>query len=112
MVNTPGEVITKINEFSSSLNELNAQKRSRDVTDQNTAFVDKLYDGFTKLQNNSQVLGVINDRLECVKMIHEENAEIGNTMKTINSNQGEVGKLVTENRGLLDKVKLRKESEF
>ena len=63
-----------------------------------------MYEPYIKLQRIGEHLPEVVQRLECLKVLHEESATISDKITNIKSNQAKVNESLKEGNELLDKV--------
>lgn len=65
-----------------------------------------MYEAYLKLQRIGEQLPEIVQRLECLKVIHEESATISDKITDIKKNQTKINESLKEGNDLLEKVVL------
>lgn len=63
-----------------------------------------MYEAYIKLQRIGEHLPEVVQRLECLKVIHEESATISDKITNIKHNQGKINDSLKEGNELLEKV--------
>ena len=66
--------------------------------------VEKLYQGYTKVQGYFEILPIVLSRLECIKAIHIEGGNLGPKMIEIKENDKNIAKQLAEGATLIEKV--------
>lgn len=98
------QVTKKLNQVSQELDTLQQKKTSFELNDPRLMKAEKMYEAYLKLQRIGEHLPEVVQRLECLKVIHEESATISDKITNIKHNQTKINESLKEGNELLEKV--------
>lgn len=68
--------------------------------------MEKLYENFKKIQPVGEEVHQIIDRLECLKVIHEESAMVNEKFKNLRNLESNLASKLSENKEALNQVRI------
>jgi len=97
-------IAKKVNTVNQELDNLSSRRQNYNLNDPNLKKLERLYDMYLKVQNVHEELPTIIERLECLRLIHEESAYLVDKIHGLKEMQTTILTNLGDNHKLLQKV--------
>jgi len=97
-------IAKKVTTVNQELETLNNKRQALNLTDPNFMKLEALHEMYTKVQNVNEELPSIIERLECLKLIHEESAYLTDKINGLKEMQTTILSNLSENNKILKNV--------